>query len=100
MVHKAGAGPKPIPQKQLTVETLTEGIQYCMTSRAQAAAEKMGEQIRAEVLPIRPYTYLLLLTSLTFFFVGWCEERGGFFPCTFAAAKHEVSTMCLIIPFM
>lgn len=49
MVHQAGAGPEPIPQKKLTVDLLAEGIKYCSTASAKAAAGKMGEQIRSEV---------------------------------------------------
>ncbi|KAG8888197.1 hypothetical protein FRB98_008215 [Tulasnella sp. 332] len=48
MVHNAGAGPGPIPQKKFTVEALVAGIEYCSTDTATAAAAKMGEQIRSE----------------------------------------------------
>ncbi|KAG9038416.1 hypothetical protein FRB95_001273 [Tulasnella sp. JGI-2019a] len=48
MVHKAGAGPEPIPQKKLTAGLLAAGIKYCTTVSAKAAAGKMGEQIRSE----------------------------------------------------
>ncbi|KZV64473.1 glycosyltransferase family 1 protein [Peniophora sp. CONT] len=48
MVHKGGAGPAPIPHKELTADRLAEALKYCTTARAKAAAERMGEQIRAE----------------------------------------------------
>lgn len=73
MVAKAGGGPPPyvgyppilafpcaeslpfgslfarIHSKKLTSELLVEAINFCMTSEAQTAARKMGDQIRAEV---------------------------------------------------
>ncbi|KAG9024239.1 hypothetical protein FRB95_011749 [Tulasnella sp. JGI-2019a] len=48
MVHKAGAGPGPIPQKKLTADVLAAGIKYCLTETAKEAAAKMGEIIRSE----------------------------------------------------
>ena len=48
MVYKGGAGPAPIPHKQLSVDRLAEALKYCTTARATAAAERMGAQIRAE----------------------------------------------------
>lgn len=48
MVYKGGAGPAPIPHKELSVDRLAEALKYCTTARARAAAERMGEQIRAE----------------------------------------------------
>jgi hypothetical protein len=49
MIYEAGAGPKPIAHKDLTVEALTEAIQYVLKPEAQAAAQKLGEKIRSEV---------------------------------------------------
>jgi sterol 3beta-glucosyltransferase len=51
MVHKAGAGPEPIPHAQLDVEKLTKAIRFAVSPAAQSAAERMGEQIRQEVSP-------------------------------------------------
>ena len=48
MIHRAGGGPAPIPQKQLTVETLTDAIKVATSSEAKAAAGVMGEKIRKE----------------------------------------------------
>ena len=48
MVNKAGAGPGPIPQQQITVETLTEAIRYCLTPEALAAAGRIAESIQGE----------------------------------------------------
>ncbi|KAJ5285264.1 hypothetical protein N7524_000570 [Penicillium chrysogenum] len=49
MVAAAGAGPSPIPHKDLNVDTLAEGIRYCLTERATTAAStiaiKMGSEI-------------------------------------------------------
>ena len=48
MVATAGAGPKPIPQKELTVENLTEAIRYCLTPEALEAAGRISTSIRSE----------------------------------------------------
>ena len=48
MVHRGGAGPAPIPHKKLNVDRLAEALTFCITDGARAAAEHMGEQIRAE----------------------------------------------------
>lgn len=50
MVARAGAGPEPIHHKVLNANNLAEAIVFCQTPRAQAAAEAMGKQIRAEVI--------------------------------------------------
>lgn len=48
-VHALGVGSKPIPQKRLTVETLTAALREVTTDPAiQANAATLGEQIRAE----------------------------------------------------
>lgn len=48
MIHKSGAGPKPIRKQKLDVERLTNSIEFCKTAEAKEAAEKLGEQIRAQ----------------------------------------------------
>lgn len=48
MVAAAGAGPKPIPQQQLTVETLSEAITYCLSPEASRAAEEIASKIQSE----------------------------------------------------
>lgn len=48
MIHRAGAGPQPIPQKELSVEKLSEAFKYAVSEDASKAAQKMGEQIRSE----------------------------------------------------
>ena len=48
-VHELGAGPRPIPRSQLTVETLVAAITEAVTSRPmQAKAADLGMKIRAE----------------------------------------------------
>ncbi len=48
-VHALGAGPKPIPQKQLTAEWLAEAIRVAVTDQAmRARAADLGRRIRAE----------------------------------------------------
>lgn len=49
MIHKAGAGPAPIPHKKLNAENLREAIQYALSSEAKVAAAKMAEGIKVEV---------------------------------------------------
>ncbi|WVF67356.1 hypothetical protein IAT40_002111 [Kwoniella sp. CBS 6097] len=48
MIHSRGAGPAPIPQKQLNADNLTAALEFVMTENAQAAAQVMGDEIRAE----------------------------------------------------
>ncbi|KAI0128672.1 hypothetical protein BJ170DRAFT_340797 [Xylariales sp. AK1849] len=48
MVSNADAGPEPVPYKQLSVEKLAEGIKYCLTDEAQAAAQKIAKDIELE----------------------------------------------------
>jgi hypothetical protein len=48
MIHRAGAGPSPIPQKELSVEKLSDAFKYAVSEDASKAAQKMGEQIRSE----------------------------------------------------
>ena len=48
MVATAGAGPDPIPQKDITVENLTEAIRYCLTPEALTAAGRIAASIQSE----------------------------------------------------
>lgn len=63
MIHKAGAGPKPIPQKELSVSKLTEALRYAISPAAKAAAAQLAEKIHHEVshLPIVECTAFLIL---------------------------------------
>lgn len=48
MVANAGAGPKPIPFKQLDPQKLADGIAYCLTPQARSAAQSIAEQMKSE----------------------------------------------------
>ncbi|ROT34996.1 UDP-Glycosyltransferase/glycogen phosphorylase [Sodiomyces alkalinus F11] len=48
MVHKAGAGPEPIPYKEFTAEKLAEAIRHCMKPETQNRAQELGARIREE----------------------------------------------------
>jgi hypothetical protein len=48
MVAAAGAGPSPIPHKELTVDALAEGIRYCLSDQATKAASIMAAKMNAE----------------------------------------------------
>lgn len=48
MVAAAGAGPDPIPQKQLNATNLAEAIRFCLTPQASDAAQTMAAQMRTE----------------------------------------------------
>lgn len=48
MVAAAGAGPKPIPQRQVTAEGLAEAIRFCRTKDVQDAATRLSAQIKRE----------------------------------------------------
>lgn len=48
MVAKAGAGPTPIPQKQLTAPNLAAAIQQALKPSALERAQELGARIRSE----------------------------------------------------
>ncbi|OCF77518.1 hypothetical protein I204_01506 [Kwoniella mangroviensis CBS 8886] len=48
MIHKAGAGPPPIPQKTLTTENLAKAIEFATSPHAKAAAKGMADKIKSE----------------------------------------------------
>jgi len=50
MIHKSGAGPKPITPDDLNVESLRDAIRFVIAPPAKAAAKLLAEQIREEVL--------------------------------------------------
>lgn len=45
MVASAGAGPEPLPPKRLTAALLAEGIQFCLTAEAKAAATAIADRM-------------------------------------------------------
>jgi UDP:flavonoid glycosyltransferase YjiC (YdhE family) len=48
MIGRAGAGPDPVPYKNLSAEKLAEGIKYCLTDEAQEKAQEMARDIARE----------------------------------------------------
>jgi UDP:flavonoid glycosyltransferase YjiC (YdhE family) len=48
MVANAGAGPEPVPYKQLDAEKLAEGIKFCITKETKEAAERIARSIEKE----------------------------------------------------
>lgn len=48
MVAIAGAGPKPIPHKQLNVQNLSDAIRFCLTPEASAAAGELAAKMKTE----------------------------------------------------
>ncbi|KAI5925018.1 hypothetical protein F4810DRAFT_662546 [Camillea tinctor] len=48
MVASAGAGPEPVPYKELSAEKLAAGIKYCMTDEAFEAAQVLARNIERE----------------------------------------------------
>ncbi|GKZ18507.1 hypothetical protein AbraIFM66951_003387 [Aspergillus brasiliensis] len=48
MVAAAGAGPTPIPYKELTVDKLVEGIQYCLSEQARMSAVAIAAKMQSE----------------------------------------------------
>lgn len=62
MVHKSGAGPKPIRKEKLDVDRLARSIQYCKTREAREAAEELGRKIRAQVCVSALYVSWLIVS--------------------------------------
>ncbi|PBK62940.1 UDP-Glycosyltransferase/glycogen phosphorylase [Armillaria solidipes] len=48
MIHKAGAGPAPIPPKSITVDSLKDAIIFAISPAAKSGARRMAEQILHE----------------------------------------------------
>jgi hypothetical protein len=48
MVASAGAGPQPIPQKQLNAANLADAIRFCLTPEAAAAAGSLAAKMKSE----------------------------------------------------
>ncbi|KAH6713659.1 hypothetical protein BKA61DRAFT_518360 [Leptodontidium sp. MPI-SDFR-AT-0119] len=48
MIGEAGAGAKPVPHKELTVDKLADGIKQCLTEEARKGAEKIARDIKNE----------------------------------------------------
>jgi hypothetical protein len=48
MVAAAGAGPPPIPHKQLTSDSLVQAIRFCLTDEATLAAKDIAERIKSD----------------------------------------------------
>ncbi|EFQ25397.1 glycosyltransferase family 28 domain-containing protein [Colletotrichum graminicola M1.001] len=48
MVSKAGAGPDPIPYKELSGDKLAEAINFAIRPETQARAQELGQKIREE----------------------------------------------------
>ncbi|ETN41570.1 uncharacterized protein HMPREF1541_03506 [Cyphellophora europaea CBS 101466] len=48
MIFAAGAGPRPIPFETLTAETLAEGLEFCLSEKAQVAAYEIATRMCGE----------------------------------------------------
>ncbi|KAJ3846924.1 glycosyltransferase family 1 protein [Lentinula lateritia] len=48
MIHKAGAGPEPIPHKMLEIENLRDAILFAVSPGAKTAAKTLAEKIQKE----------------------------------------------------
>ncbi|KAI7493391.1 UDP-Glycosyltransferase/glycogen phosphorylase [Hortaea werneckii] len=48
MVARAGAGPDPIPHKQLTAEKLADAIKFCLRPESQNSAHELANKISKE----------------------------------------------------
>lgn len=48
MVARAGAGPDPIPHKQLTADSLAEAIKVCLKPESQERAQELAAKIASE----------------------------------------------------
>ena len=48
MIAASGAGPVPIPQKQLTSNNLAEAIRYCLSHQASQAAHDISGKMKTE----------------------------------------------------
>ena len=49
MIYKSGAGPEPLPYKELTTEKLREAITFAISAKAKKAATDLAQKIHDEV---------------------------------------------------
>ncbi|WAO95183.1 Glyco-transf-28 domain-containing protein [Fusarium falciforme] len=85
MVAASGAGPLPIPQKQLNVDNLAEAIQFCLTPEAASAAAEISHRMSREngvVTAVRSFHANLPLENLQCDILHnqpavWVFKRGG-----------------------
>jgi hypothetical protein len=73
MIHKSGAGPKPIPYKELTTEKLTEAITFAISPKAKKAATDLAQKIYDEVNIIHRWQFTLEIKE---FSVEWRLSGG------------------------
>ncbi|TKA80691.1 hypothetical protein B0A55_03687 [Friedmanniomyces simplex] len=48
MVARAGAGPDPLPHKELTADSLAEAIKFCLRPESQERAQELADKIASE----------------------------------------------------
>ncbi|KZO92404.1 glycosyltransferase family 1 protein [Calocera viscosa TUFC12733] len=48
MIERQGAGPVPLPGRELSVDKLRDAIEFCKSEGVKEAAEEMGRQIHSE----------------------------------------------------
>ncbi|KAH6919219.1 glycosyltransferase family 28 domain-containing protein [Coprinopsis sp. MPI-PUGE-AT-0042] len=48
MVHRAGAGPKPIPKAELSVKKLKDGIIFALSASAKESARRLAQRIKGD----------------------------------------------------
>ena len=48
MIAEAGAGPRPIPHKQLSSQNLVDAIQFCLAPETKSAARRISNQMAEE----------------------------------------------------
>lgn len=102
MVAAAGAGPSPIPQKQLTSANLASAIRFCLTPEARVAAGTMADSMRGESGVRQAVASLhanLPLEKMRCDFVpnlpaAWCYKKNGkWYKLSKAAAEVVTSHM-------
>jgi len=59
MIYKSGAGPKPIPHKELTTEKLKDAITFAISPTAKKAAADLAQKIQNEVIVVQPSRFTL-----------------------------------------
>lgn len=87
MIHKAGAGPEPIPHKTLGIENLRDAIKFAVGPGAKEAARRLAIEIQKEVCVS---VLQNAVDVLMFTFLGRCEPRRRKLLSTLAFEKHEM----------
>jgi hypothetical protein len=87
MIHRAGAGPAPIPHKKLNAHKLRDAINFALRPEAKAAAANMADGIRHEVCVCIAFGFVSSDGRVS----EWCATWAGVILQALALVEHAVA---------